>query len=197
MKKLIYTVFLAASLLFLETRCSDSQEAKPREKEAVAEPEETTPDFYITPADGMKLVDNLNADAALQYSDVSTGRYLIIVEEPVTDVKDELKAREVYDENKSFLENFSNFRVKQLEENSVAVEKIGSRALLLTRDAISGLTTELRATMSDVPEKVYYQICFAEHGDRSFMIMAWTLESQEKAFAPSAKKMIESFRMEH
>jgi|GEM_PF-798160 len=197
MKNYLYTTVLG--VLFLAVSCSDesTDNIPSGEKPATA----AAPQFKIVQndslgytiavSDELSPASDLNAHASLQYANKTKGYYIMVLDEPITDVTGELEALGVYDKKRSFLDNFSEFRVDQMEENARSIEKGELRSKI--RNGMTIRTIRLEASVNEVPETVVYYIGFAHDEQNSYMIMAWTLKSKDKEFRTIAERMIDSF----
>ena len=110
--------------------------------------------------DKMTPATALNASASLQYSNPFKNQYVIVINEPKEDITEALKMLGMYDEKKSFMENFVEYKVKFFEENATSITK-GD----LKKGHVFGLESyeiQADAMVEGVPEEIAYYFGFIE-----------------------------------
>ncbi len=135
----------------------------------------------------------LNADASLQYSNPFKNQYVIVINEPIDEITEALKMLGMFDEKKTFMENFVDYKIRFFEENATSVTK-GD----LKKGSVYGLESyqiQADAMVEGVPQEITYCFGFIEGPKDAYMIMSWTLASDKEKFIPIAEKMFRSFRV--
>ncbi|AWM13755.1 hypothetical protein DI487_07700 [Flavobacterium sediminis] len=178
MKKILYSFLVSAFLI----ACQGSQTYT----------EHKSQNFSIKVRDDLSETDALNDEAILQFKNEFQELYLIVLEEPKTDVS--LYFPEIREENDAderiklyadiLLKNYENSLTLTNFSGYIPVTINGSNAIEMTFNAVD-------------PESkinVFYYVTFIETQNHFFQILTWTLFDSKKEHLDSMEKMIRSFK---
>lgn len=133
----------------------------------------------------------LNPEASLAYISANKDRFVMVFDEPRTEVYKTMKANGEYNDSLSFLENFSRKRIELFMEgislNYPAVKgSINSKSGQL-------ITYQSEGKRSDVPYDITTYFAFAAGKENCYAIMAWSIKDSSKTFETSADEIFKSF----
>lgn len=139
----------------------------------------------------LSKADNLHEDASLQYQNIFSEFYTIVIDEPVSDFNDMVSQDGYLAESYTpDLTGYSNL----LKDNlSVSVNNGKFSAFEDTR--INGLEAKLMNVSGTVDGiDVYYQFGFVKGKDRYYQIVNWTELKRKETHQKAMEKIIASFK---
>ena len=139
----------------------------------------------------MDEMKTLNDDASFEYANIFKEVYTIVIDEKTDDFVKTFEAIDMYDKEKTALENYDIIQKKYLGE--------GIENLIITPTELSEINS-LKAKQSyfngEVDDlKIAYLISFIEGGDNLFMVMSWTLADRLEKYDSTLKLIHNSFKL--
>lgn len=139
----------------------------------------------------LSKANNLNEDASLQYQNLFTEFYTIVIDEPITDFND------LFNQDEYVMENYTpdlTGYCNLLKDNlSITVENGTFSNLKDTK--INGMEAKLMNVTGTVDGfDVYYQFGFVKGKKRYYQIVNWTELKRKEDHAESMQKIIASFK---
>lgn len=139
----------------------------------------------------LSKADNLHVDASLQYQNLFSEFYTIVIDEPISDFNDLVTQDEYLAESyKPNLTGYSNL----LKDNLSVTIKNGKFSNFKDTK-INGMVAKLMNVSGTVDGiDVYYQFGFVKGKDRYYQIVNWTELKRKEDHLEAMKKIISSFR---
>jgi hypothetical protein len=133
---------------------------------------------------------DLNAEASLQYQNTFKEFYVIVIDEPKTELIKALDINSMYDRYTADLKGYSEL-VTDGMDSSIATDSLpafeettinGSKARLLSFEGLSS------------GYKVYWKLAFIEGNNRYYQVMTWTLAESRTKYEDEMLAIINSFK---
>jgi len=139
----------------------------------------------------LSKADNLHEDASLQYQNLFSEFYTIVIDEPISDFNDLVTQDEYLAENyKPNLTGYSNL----LKDNLSASIKNGKFSNF-EDTKINGMEAKLMNVSGTVDGiDVYYQFGFVKGRERYYQIVNWTELKRKEDHSGAMEKIISSFK---
>lgn len=139
----------------------------------------------------LSKADNLHEDASLQYQNLFSEFYTIVIDEPISDFNDLVSQDEYLAESyKPNLTGYSNL----LKDNLSATIKNGKFSKF-EDTKINGMEAKLMNVTGTVDGiDVYYQFGFIKGKERYYQIVNWTELSRKEDHSKVMAKIISSFK---
>jgi len=182
MKNLSYSFIFLFLTLWSCQKEADFQEIKIRNQYALSLPK------------SLSKVDYLHEDASLQYQNLFTEFYTIVIDEPSIDfdkmITEDSNLAEYYTPN---LDGYANLLKDNLDagiENAVFSE--------LKKTTVNGLDALLLSVEGTVEgSAIYYQFAFIKGRSTYYQIVNWTELKRKDSHSPDMEKIITSFKELH
>lgn len=190
-------VITALTLSSCDALNNEEDESKSKEKKEISYKEIAINDLYsMEVSEKMKSTDQLNEDASLQYYSLVDDKYIVVIDESLSDIEMLYEFIGEFDESKSLLENYAESQFDALKEtmrvSNVSewntMEINGMDALRIT---CSG---ELYGTTSASTAGLAYNLLFVEGESSLYSIMSWTLEDKKSDFYDEQMHMFNSLK---
>lgn len=134
----------------------------------------------------------LNDDASLQYNNLYTEKYIIVIDEDKQEFVDVFISLDEYDESISVVDNYANVQLAFMAESVEFTDGFELESL-----KINGMDARLKpinGLISGLDEQISYWFCYVEGKETLYTVMAWTLKSRKRSFEKEALKMIKSLK---
>ncbi len=141
----------------------------------------------------MKKTADLNDEASLQYQNIFKEAYIIVIEEPIADIKSTFTMLGLYEDSLSALTNYRNIQMGMIAENINITKQEETKTMLI--DTLRAEMVEMDGTVEGIDEAITYYITFLEGRENVYMIMAWTLKDKKEKLRAEYEKMFASFRL--
>lgn len=148
--------------------------------------------YSLDIAEYMSETASLNADASLQYLNISEEKYLLVIDEDKQDFIDIYKEIEGYDNGKSVLENYADVQFQFFSESVTFIEQKPMKDKEVNNVKMKVKLAD--ANVLGIPAAVSYWLGYIEGKDRLYTVMAWTMREQKNNFNTDALEMILSFK---
>lgn len=136
---------------------------------------------------------DLNDEADLQYQNVFTNMYTIVLDEAIGPAAQNIKLEDYYNDTAGFAQNYLSFQLEYVEADLTGVTtNIYPTTKIHGLPAVSASVTGF---FSDADEDLTYYLTVIEGRKNVFLVMSWTLGSSKEAHVPIFKKIAESFRL--
>lgn len=188
------TLILFIGLLL--TSCSDSLNNTIEEIVAIEDdfmPIEINDEYVINIPKHMKVANDLNDDAALQYQNIFKETYLIVIGESKEVFVSEFKELGEYNDSLSVVENYRDIQLQFLSEGMDI--NMQSEAKSLKINGLDAEMIEIDAQVEGIVYGISYFLTFIEGEENIYMIMAWTLEDKKEKYKPEFEKSMQSFQL--
>ena len=134
--------------------------------------------YSISVPSFLKEVDNLNEEASLQYQNAFREFYVIVIDEPKTEMLKALVDNNLTDTYSNDLKGYSDLLLNSLEKSITVSHK---------SKIINTTVNHLPARMGTISGKVdgidiFYSFAYLQGKDRYYQIMAWTLSNKESQY---------------
>ncbi|MEZ4874942.1 MAG: hypothetical protein R2793_05715 [Flavobacteriaceae bacterium] len=194
MKKIYYPTLLFLVTLSL-TAClgngeksKDSKEMDPSEFKT-----ETVAGLYeMQIPEYMKSTKDLNTDASLQFQNIYKETYIAVIDEPKQDFIDTFTEMNEYDESKSPAENYQITQMNYFTEGLTI--KSQGRAQKMTINGLEAYQQEMVGKVPGIDFDIFYLMTFIEGKETLYMMMEWTLSSNEDKYKSTFEYMANSFK---
>ena len=148
--------------------------------------------FSVMIPNDLQKTEDLNSDAILQYKNIYTEAYFILIEEPKKDFVKIFKSINEYDETKSVITNYQQIQIESFTEGMVVSNK--SEPLPIMLDQLMAEQVELSGFVDGIGQNIYYLITFIEGKESLYMMMQWTLKEKEAVLSEIYKTTANSFK---
>lgn len=141
------------------------------------------------PAD-FKQVKDLNEEASFQYQNALKELYVIVIDEPKSQLKKAIDENELQDTYSNTLEGYSKLITDGMDA-SISIKKMPD----FVNKTINGLKArELSFEGLSSGNRVYWKLAFIEGNNRYYQIMVWTLADNHKKHEKEMQAIINSFK---
>ncbi|MEZ4857812.1 MAG: hypothetical protein R2781_03290 [Flavobacteriaceae bacterium] len=140
----------------------------------------------------MKATTGLNTDASMQFQNIYKETYLAVIEESKDDFINTFKDLNEYDESKSPAENYQTIQVDFFTEEMQITRK--ERPVKMKINGMDAEQVEFVGRVAGIDFDIYYLMTFIEGKETLYMIMEWTLSSNENTYKDTFKYMANSFK---
>ena len=196
MKKLNVFHFLITILVVLAS-CMDTKKTNEDSSEEVISGENfrdvtITDEYRISIPKVMVSTTGLNNEARLQFQNVDQEIYLIILEEPKTELEHLLTNQNREAEESSILSEYGALQLERLGGAMKVKKRVGPKKL-----TIQELNAELFEIMGEIPNlkaDLYYSLTFIEGVEKVYTVMSWTLDSQKDKYRTTFEHIATSFK---
>lgn len=132
---------------------------------------------------------NLNDDASLQYQHALREFYVIVIDEPISDVQNILKDNDLTDLYSDDIGGYSDLVIAGIEQNILAPQKSTPIDTLVNNMPARLFTISGRFDHVDI----FYSLGFIAGKERYYQIMTWTLLNKKEQYKEKMSKIIYSF----
>lgn len=199
MPALRFQFFFFCGLVLLFCSC----EEKPAEEKKVSLAADSVPanivmqsvcgtEFCISVSPKLSPTNKLDTSAVLQYQDYASELYLIVTEEKKTEFAAHARSEKFYDENKSVIENFCDYKTPIVHQTLTLKAGPGK-----TKGKIGGMDTEVvsfAGKPAGMELDVLYKVAYIDAGEKIYTIVVWTLDSYKSKNLEMMDRMLYSFR---
>ncbi|MFT5859757.1 MAG: hypothetical protein ACI865_001861 [Flavobacteriaceae bacterium] len=140
--------------------------------------------------DFMTVATELNDQASLQYSNPYKEKYIIVINESKDEFVEIFKSLDMYDDEKSIVDNFAEQQYNFMKEESNIVSETEMRSLKTNGMKVRSI--DFDANVAGIPETVSYFYGFVEGEENLYTIMAWTAKGKKDSYKEEVEKMIKS-----
>ncbi|RAR50433.1 hypothetical protein [Flavobacterium lacus] len=139
----------------------------------------------------LSKADNLHEDASLQYQNLFSEFYTIVIDEPISDYNNLVIQDEYLAENyKPNLTGYSN-----LLKDNLSVSVKNAKFSNFEDTKINGMEAKLMNVSGTVDDiAIYYQFGFVKGKDRYYQIVNWTELQRKDDHSKSMQNIIASFK---
>lgn len=135
-------------------------------------------------------VKDLNAEASLQFQNTLKDIYIIVIDEPKTELSKAIADNNLQDVYSNTLEGYSKLITDGMD-SSIAVKKMPD----FREKTIDGLKArELSFKGLSSGNQVYWKLAFIEGNNRYYQIMVWTQADNQKKHEKQMQAIIDSFK---
>ncbi len=187
MKKYKLKYYLPIAILFLAS-CVEEKKKGTGFREIKVEGA-----YLISLPEQMKPTTGLNAEASLQYQDITQEIYLIVLEESKTELDSLLANQKRENQESSTLSIYGALQLERLGRAMKVKKKVGPKKLTIHR-----LNAELFEIVGEIPnlkEDLYYSLTFIEGAGKVYTVMSWTLDSQKDEYTSTFEHIAKSFEL--
>lgn len=146
-------------------------------------------EYSISVPEYMKEMKSLHDDASFEYANVFKETYTIVIDEGKKEVEDYFRSIELYDDELTPLENYSNFQISSLKE-SIENPIITKQNIKVAN--ISSKYYEIHGKVDNF--EIGYLIGFVEGKDKMYMVMCWSLDARYKKYENTFKLIQSTFK---
>jgi len=139
----------------------------------------------------MQKTTGLNEDASLQFQHAVRELYIVVIDEPKSEVENAINQMGLYDLYTYDLNGYANLATDNVKD---AME-IKSIPPYIEKN-INGLPAKevsFNGTIEGVPE-IYYKFGFIEGKNNYYQIMTWTLANRKSKYEKTMQAMVDSFK---
>lgn len=143
--------------------------------------------YSLDVPDNLTQVNTLNEDASLQFQNLFSEFYIIIIDEPKSGINDYLKSISGFGPN---ILGYSELITSNLEKavaNSQFSPKINKQI-----NGLKAQTTSLSGRIDNFD--VFYKLAFVEGKNHYYQIFTWTTLDKKKEYSAKMDKIIASFK---
>ena len=194
--KQILKLTLFLSLLLTTSSCLDFSQFTEEKKLSLDDDFDivkVNAEYSIAVPKYMKKATALNEEASLQYANIYKEAYLVVIDEPIDDVKELFTEMEEWDNAKTTVANYSAIQMGFLKENINIKKQLPPRSL--TINGMDAEIVEFEGRVEDVLYDIAYTLAFVAGDDKVYMIMNWTLASKKDTFQHTYEQIINSFNL--
>ncbi|MCW4469732.1 hypothetical protein OGH69_12200 [Flavobacterium sp. MFBS3-15] len=138
----------------------------------------------------MTRTTSLNDEASLQYQDMMKELFVIVIDEPKSQLESALNDNELYDQYTNDLQGYYDLIITNFK-SSFSLEKLPAP----TNTKINGLPAKVVELDGNVEgDRIYCKLAFVEGKKHYYQIMAWTNADRKKALAKTIDDMVISFK---
>ncbi|RXR35365.1 hypothetical protein EQG68_00280 [Flavobacterium piscinae] len=179
MKKIHLISFILISFLFLSCANEEVQSIKVKGQYEIELPKI------------LSKADNLHEDASLQYQNIFSEFYTIVIDEPIADFNDMVKFDFLLKENYS--PDLNGYAYLLKDNLSAAIKKGKISPLESTK--INGMEAKLMTVSGTVDGlDIYYQLGFFKGKEHYYQIVNWTEQKRKEDHIEAMEKIISSFK---
>ncbi|WP_298777628.1 hypothetical protein [uncultured Polaribacter sp.] len=146
-------------------------------------------EYSLGTPDYMKEMKTLHDEASFEYANIYKETYAIVIDESKQEFVDTFKELDIYNDEMSVLENYSDYQIKSLIES---IENATHKNIEINIKNISSKHYELHGKIDGL--NIGYLIGFIEGNEKMFMIMTWTLDSRFNKYENTFKMIQKSFK---
>ncbi|RSC93013.1 hypothetical protein [Tenacibaculum singaporense] len=139
----------------------------------------------------MKEMKSLHEEASFKYANIFKETYTIVIDESKQEFIDVFVEYDLYDKEKSTLDNYEEMQLSNFKETIENIEIIPLGDLLINGNSAKQYTLKGKVEAINVE----YLITFLEGKKNMFMLMSWTIDSRMKKYFDSFKEAHTSFRL--
>lgn len=136
----------------------------------------------------MRPTSGLNAEASLQYQDVQSEAYTLVIHEPREDLLQLIGS----DPNRSILEPYREIRMQLLAEGTQVRSHTPVKGHLL--NGLKAESLEVDALVEGIDSELSYFLTFVEGSGHVYMIMSWTLKERKEEHKEAFRAIAASFK---
>jgi len=138
----------------------------------------------------LKKAHDLNDDASLQYQHIFREFYVIVIDEPKSELKKALDDNNLTEFYSNDIEGYFDLLFNDFEQGVSAFRKSNLIDTLINNMPAKLLT--VLGTVEDID--IFYYLAYIEGEKRYYQIMAWTLASREHQYKEKMRKIIYSLK---
>ena len=138
----------------------------------------------------LTMTNSLDDDASLQYNNLYSEKYIIVIDEDKALFEDAMNEADLYDDDMSLIGNFAEI---QLSSFSEGVTIISQSNVVITK--VNGLDAHLYAfdaRIAGIDFDISYWVGYILGSERLYSVMAWTLESLKDSYESEANAILKS-----
>ncbi len=134
----------------------------------------------------LKEVSNLNEDASLQYQHAMKEFYVVVIDEPKTELQKALEDNGLTTLYSNNIDGFSDLLIDGMEDVVTIIKK---------SPVIDTMVNSMPARMVQIHGEIegisaFYSIAYVEGKETYYQIMTWTLASKEKKHTEKMEKIL-------
>ncbi len=138
------------------------------------------------------ITTSLNEDASLQYNNLSSEKYFIVIDEDKQEFIDAMLESEIYNEDMSVADNFSDIQISGFGSGMTITSQSE-----VEKTTINGMDARIFSFDAEVPGitiPISYFTAYVVGEDRIYTLMGWTLESAKDQYKIQVKEIIHSIK---
>ena len=138
------------------------------------------------------ITTSLNADASLQYNNLSAEKYFIVIDEDKQEFVDAMLEGEIYNEDLSVADNFADIQISGFASGMTITSQSD-----VEKATINGMDARIFSFDAEVPGisfPISYFTAYIVGEDRIYTLMGWTLESSKDEYKIQVKEIIHSIK---
>ncbi len=138
----------------------------------------------------LTMTTSLNDDASLQYNNVYSEKYIIVIDEDKALFEDAMNEADLYDDDMSLIGNFAEIQLSSFSEGVTIISQSN-----VVKTKVNGLDAHLYAfdaRIEGIDFDISYWIGYIVGSERLYSVMAWTLESLKGNYESEANAILKS-----
>jgi len=155
--------------------------------------EKTVNDQYsVNIPEDLTVTTSLNDVASLQYNNIYSEKYVIVIDEDKQSFIDILKSLNAFDPSKELIDEYADIQISGFGENL----SISNQSKVM-KTKINGMDARLfafDATIDGVVDPISYWTGYYVGEDNLYTIMAWTLKSMKNDYEKEANGILQSLK---
>ncbi|MDC6363022.1 MULTISPECIES: hypothetical protein [Flavobacteriaceae] len=194
MKNFLLLLFLVSTIAALNS-CIDS---KTKKTGTIPKVEDfnmvnVKNEFQILIPKDLGKTTGLNADASLQYQNIYQEAYIIVIDEQIGAYIDTFKELDLYNSDKSFIENYRETQLQLLAERIRILKQTEATSTTINKLEASQLSID--AKVDGIEETLSYFLTFVEGKQKVYLVMCWTTSSKKEEHRATFETISNSFKL--
>ena len=201
-KKTLTFTFIGIALIFMGCSSSSSsedlndsltefmEEAKAEMDEISVVRKEVNEMYSIEIPSDLTMTTSLNDDASLQYNNVYSEKYVIVIDEDKAFFEDALHEADLYNDDLSMAGNFAEIQLSSFSEGVTITNQSD-----VVKTKVNGLDAHLYAfdaRVDGIDFDISYWVGYIVGKERLYTVMAWTLKSEKSSYEREANAILKS-----
>ena len=148
--------------------------------------------YSISIPEDLTVTTSLNDAASLQYNNIYSEKYIIVIDEDKQSFIDILKSLDAFGSSKELIDEYADIQISSFGENLTI-----SNQSKVIKTNINGMDARLfafDATIEGVAEPISYWTGYYVGKDNLYTIMAWTLKSLKNDYEKEANLILKSLK---
>lgn len=150
-------------------------------------------EFQILIPKDLGKTTGLNADASLQYQNIYQEAYIIVIDEQKGAYIDTFKKLDLYNNDKSFIENYRETQLQLLAERIRILKQ--TEATFTTINNLEASQLSIDAKVDGIEETLSYFLTFVEGKQKVYLVMCWTTSSKKEEHRATFETISNSFKL--
>lgn len=187
MKKAALILFTLSVIFSCNNLSSSKEDLKPEDFNQI----DTDGVFKLSIPKYMKVMNNLNEEASLQYANVFKEVYTVVIYEDKDEFVTLFKQIDQYNDDLSVLENYSESLISFFKEAAVVdrIEPYGTTTI----NGLNAKQVKIFAKIDNID--IAYVISFIEGKENVYQVMNWTLPNRIDKYEDTFMKISNSFEL--